>query len=76
MSDLYDYSGIPEFKRKWYLTEKDDHWIELEIDERGLTYKGCDWSIQSGGYYMAGFQTFDEFLNKGPLNNMPDEIEI
>ena len=76
MTDLFDYSVIPEFKCKWYLTDKEDHWIELEIDETGLTYKGCDWSIQSGGYYMAGFQTFDEFFNNGPINKMPKEIEI
>ncbi len=75
MSDLYDYSGIPEFKRKWYLTKEEDHWIDLEIDETGLRYIGCDWSIQSGGNYMAGFQTFDEFFKKGPINNMPKEIE-
>jgi len=74
MSDLFDYSGIPEFEEKWYLTEKEDHWIELELDESGLTYKGCDWSIQSGGYYMAGFQTFDEFFKNGPINKMPKEI--
>lgn len=75
MSDIYDYSGIPEFKRKWYLTKEEDHWIDLEIDETGLTYIGCDWSVQSGGSYMAGFQTFDEFFKKGPINNMPKEIE-
>ena len=75
MSDIYDYSGIPEFKRKWYLTKEEDHWIDLKIDETGLTYIGCDWSVQSGGKYMAGFQTFDEFFKKGPINNMPKEIE-
>jgi hypothetical protein len=75
MSDLFDYSGIPKFEEKWYLSEKDDHWIELKIDERGLTYVGCDYGCQSGGYYMAGFQTFDEFFNKGSIKDMPIEIE-
>lgn len=76
MNDLFDYSGIPKFEEQWYLSERDDHWIELKIDERGLTYVGCDYGCQSGGYYMAGFQTFDDFYNKGPIKDMPRDIEI
>ena len=74
MSEIYDYSGIPKFTRKWYLSESKDHWIDLVIVKSGLNYIGTDWSVQSGGGYMAGFQSFDEFFKNGPINNMPEEI--
>jgi hypothetical protein len=74
MSDIYDYSGIPEFTRRWYLSEAKDHWIDLVVVESGLNYIGTDWSVQSGGGYMAGFQSFDEFFKNGSINDMPEEI--
>lgn len=71
---MFNYSNIRKFSRKWYLNEEQSHWIDLEVDESGLTYIGTDWSIQSGGGYIAGFQTFEEFFKKGPLNDMPRKI--
>lgn len=70
----YDYSGIPVFTATWYLTEEKDHWIDLKVSESGLVYIGTDYSCASGGGYMAGFQTFEEFFSHGPLNRMPKEI--
>lgn len=70
---MFNYSNIRKFSRKWYLNEEQSHWIDLEVDESGVTYIGTDWSIQSGGGYMAGFQTFEEFFKKGPLNDMPQK---
>jgi hypothetical protein len=48
--------------------------MDLEIESSGLRYIGTDWSCQSGGAYFGGFQTFDEFLRDGPINDMPEEI--
>jgi hypothetical protein len=64
MSELYDYSDVPKFTRRWYLTEKEDHWIDVVVKDSGLSFIGTDWSSQSGGGYMAGFQSFDEFFLK------------
>jgi len=68
----WDYTDIPARKWQWFL--ETDHWIELVVDAKGLTYIGTDWTSQSGGGYMAGFQTFNEFFNDGPLNSMPETI--
>ncbi|MHA1576545.1 MAG: hypothetical protein ACTSU3_04220 [Candidatus Thorarchaeota archaeon] len=48
--------------------------MELEIGESGLEYSGTDWTCQSGGGYMGGFQTFDEFLNGRAIQKMPRKI--
>jgi len=48
--------------------------MDVIIGESGLEYVGTDWTCQSGGGYMGGFQTFDEFLKKGPIQKMPKEI--
>ncbi|MGY5852445.1 MAG: hypothetical protein RTU92_02635 [Candidatus Thorarchaeota archaeon] len=69
---MWDYSGIPE--RKWQWTFVEDHWMDLVIDEAGLTYIGTDWTCQSGGGYFGGFQTFEEFFKKGPIQKMPKKI--
>jgi hypothetical protein len=69
---IWDYSKIPERKWKWFFVE--DHWMEVVIGESGLEYIGTDWTCQSGGGYMGGFQTFDEFLNKRPIQKMPVKI--
>jgi hypothetical protein len=48
--------------------------MDVVIGESGLEYIGTDWTCQSGGGYMGGFQTFDEFLNNGPIQKMPRKI--
>ncbi len=68
---VWDYSGIPE--RKWQWTFVEDHWMDLVVDESGLTYIGTDWTCQSGGGYFGGFQTFEEFFKK-PIQKMPKKI--
>jgi hypothetical protein len=65
---------MPKKTWKWYLYGSDDHWMDLEIESSGLRYIGTDWSSQSGGAYFGGFQSFDEFLRDGPINNMPEKI--
>ena len=57
----------------WHLTP--NHWIDLSLGEMGLTYGGTDWDCQSGGGYMAGFQTLREFAEQGPINEMPPDVE-
>jgi hypothetical protein len=69
---LWDYSNIPEKKWQWDFVE--DHWMDVVIGESGLEYIGTDWTCQSGGGYMGGFQTFDEFLKEGPIQKMPRKI--
>ena len=48
--------------------------MDVIIGESGLEYVGTDYTCQSGGGYMGGFQTFDEFLKKGPIQKMPRKI--
>ena len=48
--------------------------MEVDIGESGLEYSGTDWTCQSGGGYMGGFQTFDEFLNGRAIQKMPRKI--
>jgi len=62
----------PEDTWTWDLTP--NHWIDLTLTETGLSYMGTDWDCQSGGGYMAGFQTIREFLDQGPLKEMPSDI--
>jgi hypothetical protein len=69
---LWDYSKIPKQKWQWFFVE--DHWMDVIIGESGLEYVGTDYTCQSGGGYMGGFQTFDEFLNIGPIQKMPRKI--
>ncbi|MFX1475307.1 MAG: hypothetical protein ACFFCO_07520 [Promethearchaeota archaeon] len=71
---LWDYSQVPSRVWKWYLSPDGDHWMEVHIKPSGLTYIGTDWTVQSGGGYFGGFQTFDEFLRDGPIQKMPNHI--
>lgn len=75
-TELWDYSLVPERTWQWYLDEQGDHWIDLNVISDGLQYLGTDWTCQSGGGYFAGFQSFDEFFQKGPIKDMPEEIRI
>lgn len=59
---------------EWRWDLEDNHWIELKLTDVGLSYTGWDWTLQSGGGYMAGFQSVDEFLRDGPLKEMPESI--
>lgn len=59
---------------RWQWVLHRDHWIELDLGGAGLTYKGFDYSVPAGGGYMAGFQSVDQFLEDGPLNDMPEAI--
>jgi hypothetical protein len=68
----WDYSKIPGCKWQWFFVE--DHWMDLEVDESGLAYYGTDWTCQSGGRYFGGFQTFEEFFEKGPIQEMPLKV--
>ena len=52
---IWDYSKIP--KKKWQWDFVEDHWMDVVIGESGLEYIGTDWTCQSGGGYMGGFQT-------------------
>ena len=36
----WDYSNVPKRKWQWFFVE--DHWMDLEVDESGLTYYGTD----------------------------------
>ncbi len=69
---IWDYSQIPERRWKWFFVE--DHWMEVVLGESGLEYIGTDWTCQSGGGYSGGFQTYDGFLNRHPLQKMPRKI--
>ena len=71
----WSYSKVPKMELKWDIVE--DHWIDLVVEGNDISYIGTDWTIQSGGGYMAGYQTADQFLKKGPIphNEMPDEIK-
>ena len=69
---LWDYSGVPKCSWRWYFEKY--HWMDLELDESGLTYIGADVDCQSGGEYFGGFQTFDQFFDEGPIQEMPPEI--
>ena len=62
----------PKNKWRWHLTP--DHWIDLTLTGTGLSYMGTDWDCQSGGGYMAGSQSAREFLEQGPLKEMPPNI--
>lgn len=57
----------------WHLGAR--HWIDLSLTDAGLAYRGTDLEGPSGGEYMAGFQSYREFAEVGPLNAMPPEIE-
>ena len=48
--------------------------MSVIIGESGLEYVGTDWTCQSGGGYKGGFQTFDKFLENGPIQKMPRKI--
>ncbi len=48
--------------------------MEVVLGESGLEYIGTDWTCQSGGGYSGGFQTYDGFLNRHPLQKMPRKI--
>jgi hypothetical protein len=73
--DQWDYSKVPKLELKWFIVE--DHWIDLIVEGTDIKYIGTDWTIQSGGGYMAGFQTADQFLVEGPIehNHMPDDVK-
>jgi len=69
---IWDYSKIPERKWQWFFVE--DHWMEVILGESGLEYVGTDYTCQSGGGYMGGFQTYDEFMDGRALQKMPRNI--
>ncbi|MHA1636790.1 MAG: hypothetical protein ACTSUO_07295 [Candidatus Thorarchaeota archaeon] len=69
---VWDYSHIPKRTWKWFFVE--DHWMDVVVGESGLEYIGTDWTCQSGGGYMGGFQTFDEFFTDKSLQDMPKKI--
>ena len=71
-NQIWDYSLIPPKQWTWHFTE--NHWMDLYIDPAGLKYFGTTWDCQSGGGYTGGFQTFDQFIAEGPIQNMPDEM--
>jgi hypothetical protein len=72
---IWDYSQVPPRVWKWYFDQEDgDNWMEVHITPSGLTYIGTDWTVQSGGEYFGGFQTFDEFFRDGPIQKMPEHI--
>ncbi|MHA1480137.1 MAG: hypothetical protein ACTSQZ_01770 [Candidatus Thorarchaeota archaeon] len=68
----WDYSQIPE--REWKWSFEGEHWMDLVVSPVGLNYYGTDWTCQSGGGYFGGFQTFEEFFKKGPIQEMPGKI--
>jgi hypothetical protein len=70
---VWDYSKIPNTTFQWFIEE--DHWIDLELDGRGLDYMGTDYGSLSGGRYMAGFQNIQTFLIERAINKMPKNIE-
>jgi len=57
----------------WQWDFEANHSMEVTLGD-GLAYKGCDWASQSGGEYMAGFQSVEEFLEAGGLKKMPEDI--
>ena len=73
--DQWDYSKVPKLELKWFIEE--EHWIDLIVESVDIRYIGTDWTVQSGGEYMAGFQTADQFLAEGPIkhNHMPDDVK-
>lgn len=58
----------------WQWDLEPDHWIELFLTDTGLSYVGWDYTCQSGGGYTAGFQSREQFLERGPIAEMPDAI--
>ncbi len=71
---IWDYTQVPTRVWRWYFTQEEDHWMEVHIKPSGLEYLGTDWSVQSGGGYFGGFQTFDEFFRDDPIQKMPKNI--
>ena len=65
--------SAPKAQWSWELGWR--HWVELSLNDTGLTYVGHNYSCQSGGAYMAGFQSYREFEKKGPIRDMPSEVE-
>ncbi|TXT53761.1 MAG: hypothetical protein BAJATHORv1_120056 [Candidatus Thorarchaeota archaeon] len=70
--ESWDYSQIPKREWKWHF--EPHHWMELEVNPKGLRYIGTDWTVLSGGAYFGGFQTFDSFLKDGGIQEMPDDV--
>ncbi len=58
----------------WQWDIERGHWIELFLTEAGLSYVGWDYTCQSGGGYTAGFQSREQFLERGPIAQMPAEV--
>lgn len=61
--------------RTWRWHYNPDHWMEVQLFDNGLRYIGTDWSVQSGGGYMGGFQSLGEFVRDGGIRGMPEAIE-
>ena len=51
-----------------------NHWMAVTLRVGGLRYIGSDWSIQSGGDYSGGFQSFAEFDRAVGLQAMRESI--
>ncbi len=65
----WSYSSTPTRIWKWRVSE--DKAYQAQVTEVGIKYTGDD---DYWGSFSAGFQSFEVFLDKGGLNQMPDGI--
>ncbi len=61
--------------REWIWDIEEGREMRALLTDVGLQYYGYDWISQSGGGYMAGFQSADEFLADGGINGMSAETQ-
>jgi hypothetical protein len=61
-------------KLSWGWELGPNHWMSVTLRASGLRYIGSDWSLQSGGDYAGGFQSFVEFDREGGLHDMPAAV--
>ncbi|MFX0102426.1 MAG: hypothetical protein ACFFCS_22865 [Candidatus Hodarchaeota archaeon] len=64
-----------EGKKSWQWHYEEDHWMDVYLNDNGLSYYGTDYTCVSGGGYTGGFQTIKEFMENGGICDMPSEIE-
>jgi hypothetical protein len=65
---------VSPFSVRWSWALGPGHFMDVSLSAAGLRYVGADWSIQTGGPYGAGFQSFVEFDRDGGHHAMPPQI--
>lgn len=74
----WDYRGLPKQAWSWFV--KTEPGLGCSVDKQatalpeGLSYTGDALHPNWGGGYTIGFQTWEEFLAKGGLDGLPEEL--